>query len=113
MGLGSGIRDPGSGQNLFWIPDPGSRGQKGTGSRIRNTSFGSNRKFCLFVSRTPYLGNNWPGVGGVGGRGRGCVKSRKVTTKKDDQRKYAKPLLADSAFILIYTRDYSQILKTS
>ncbi len=30
-----GIRDPGSGKNLFRIPDPGSRGQKGTGSRIR------------------------------------------------------------------------------
>jgi hypothetical protein len=26
--------DPGSGKNLFQIPDPGSRGQKGTGSRI-------------------------------------------------------------------------------
>jgi hypothetical protein len=24
MGLGSGIRDPGSGKNLFGIPDPGS-----------------------------------------------------------------------------------------
>ena len=23
MGLGSGIRDPGSGKNIFWIPDPG------------------------------------------------------------------------------------------
>jgi hypothetical protein len=34
MVLGSGIRDPGSGKNLFQIPDPGSRGQKGTGSRI-------------------------------------------------------------------------------
>ena len=33
MGLGSGIRDPGPGKNLFRIPDP--RGQKGTGSRIR------------------------------------------------------------------------------
>jgi hypothetical protein len=22
MGLGSGIQDPGSGKNLFWIPDP-------------------------------------------------------------------------------------------
>jgi hypothetical protein len=32
---GSWIRDPGSGKNLFRIPDPGSRGQKGTGSRIR------------------------------------------------------------------------------
>jgi hypothetical protein len=35
MGLGSGIRDPGSGKNLFRIPDPGSRGQKGPGFRIR------------------------------------------------------------------------------
>jgi hypothetical protein len=34
MVLGSGIRDPGSGKNPFRIPDPGSRGQKGTGSRI-------------------------------------------------------------------------------
>ncbi len=30
-----GIRDPGSRKKT--IPDPGSRGQKGTGSRIRNT----------------------------------------------------------------------------
>jgi hypothetical protein len=35
MGLGSGIRDPGSGIRKKPIPDPGSRGQKGTGSRIR------------------------------------------------------------------------------
>ncbi len=28
MVLGSRIRDPGSGKNLFWIPDPRSRGQK-------------------------------------------------------------------------------------
>ncbi len=32
MGLGSGILDPGSGKNLFRIPDPVSRGQKGPGS---------------------------------------------------------------------------------
>ena len=34
---GFGIRDPRSGirKNLFLIPDPESRGQKGTGSRIR------------------------------------------------------------------------------
>jgi hypothetical protein len=31
MGLGSGIRKKP-------IPDPGSRGQKGTGSRLRNTN---------------------------------------------------------------------------
>jgi hypothetical protein len=35
MVLGSGIRDPRSGKKH--IPDPGSRGQKATGSRIRNT----------------------------------------------------------------------------
>jgi hypothetical protein len=40
MVLGSGIRDPGSGKNLFRIPDPGSRiqGSKSTRSRIRNTA---------------------------------------------------------------------------
>jgi hypothetical protein len=32
---GSGIRDPGSGIRKKSISDPGSRGQKGTGSRIR------------------------------------------------------------------------------
>jgi hypothetical protein len=36
MGLGSGLRDPRSGMRKKPIPDPGSRGQKGTGSRIRN-----------------------------------------------------------------------------
>jgi hypothetical protein len=30
------VWDPGSGKNLFRIPDPGSRGQKGTGSRIQD-----------------------------------------------------------------------------
>jgi hypothetical protein len=34
---GSGILDPRSGIRKKPIPDPGSRGQKGTGSRIRNT----------------------------------------------------------------------------
>jgi hypothetical protein len=34
-GFGSGIRDPRSGIRKKPIPDPGSRGQKGTGSRIR------------------------------------------------------------------------------
>ncbi len=33
---GSEIWDPGSGKNLFRIPDLGSRGQKGTGSRIQD-----------------------------------------------------------------------------
>jgi hypothetical protein len=31
------VWDPGSGIRKKPIPDPGSRGQKGTGSRIRNT----------------------------------------------------------------------------
>ncbi len=37
----SGIRDPGSGKNPFQISDPGSRGKKGNGSRIRirNTAY--------------------------------------------------------------------------
>jgi hypothetical protein len=35
MGLGFGIRDPRSGIRKKPILDPGSRGQKGTGSRIR------------------------------------------------------------------------------
>jgi hypothetical protein len=41
MGFGSGIRDPGSGKTYSGsqIPDPRSRGLKGTGSRIRNTAF--------------------------------------------------------------------------
>ena len=34
MVLGSGIRDPRSGIRKKPFPDPGSRGQKGTGSRI-------------------------------------------------------------------------------
>ena len=34
IGLGSGIRDPRSGIRKKPIPGPGSRGQKGTGSRI-------------------------------------------------------------------------------
>jgi hypothetical protein len=36
---GSEIRGPGSGKNLFRIPDPKSRGQKGTGSRIPDHCF--------------------------------------------------------------------------
>jgi hypothetical protein len=41
MVLGSEIRDTGSGIRKKPIPDPGSRGQKGTGSRIRirNTDY--------------------------------------------------------------------------
>jgi hypothetical protein len=55
---GSGIRDPGSGKNLFRIPDPGSRGQKAPdpGSRIRIRNTGKNNKknldFYCFV--TPF-----------------------------------------------------------
>ncbi len=42
MDLGYGIRDPGSGT----IPDPGSRGQKGTGSRIRIRNTEGNHGAC-------------------------------------------------------------------
>jgi hypothetical protein len=38
---GSGIRDPRSGIRKKPIPDPGSRGQQGTGSRIRIRNTGS------------------------------------------------------------------------
>jgi hypothetical protein len=43
MGLGSGIRirDPRSGTRKKPIPDPGVRGQKGTGSRIPDPESGS------------------------------------------------------------------------
>ncbi len=53
---GSGIRDSGSGKNH---PDPGSTGQKGTGSRILNTAFmfypikafiRSNFTYCITAS---------------------------------------------------------------
>jgi hypothetical protein len=52
MALGSGIRDPGSGQKP--IPDPGSRGQKGTGSRIRirNTGINSYKDISIPDSET-------------------------------------------------------------
>jgi hypothetical protein len=36
------VWDPGSGKNLSQIPDVGSRGQKGIGSRIRICNTGSN-----------------------------------------------------------------------
>ncbi len=42
MVLGSGIRDPRSGIRKKPIPDPRSRGQKGTGSRIRIRNTGEN-----------------------------------------------------------------------
>ncbi len=35
MGLGSGIRDPGSGKNLFRIPDPWVKKAPDPGTRIR------------------------------------------------------------------------------
>jgi len=48
------VRDPGSGirkKNLFMIPEPGSRGKKGTGSRIRNTDCNSrSQQMELWIS---------------------------------------------------------------
>jgi hypothetical protein len=54
------IWDPGSGKNLFLIPDPGvkkapdpgSRGQKGTGSRIPDPGSGSATLHALLVLYT-------------------------------------------------------------
>ena len=48
---GSEIRDPGSGINLFRIPDPGSRGQKGPnpGSRIRIRNTVCTRVSVLYI----------------------------------------------------------------
>ena len=53
------VWDPGSGKNLFRIPDPGSRGQKGTGSRIQIRNTGS---FCYYPENwrhTVRKGTNW------------------------------------------------------
>ncbi len=54
MGLGSGIRRPGSGKNLFRIPDPGVK--KGTGSRIRirNTAFLSRSRSDRELFKIPF-----------------------------------------------------------
>ncbi len=46
------VWDPGSGKNLFRIPDPGSRGQKGTGSRIRIRN-------TVFSTALQFLGEQW------------------------------------------------------
>jgi hypothetical protein len=50
-----GIWDPVSRENLFRIPDLGSRGQKGTGSRIRvrNTAYYLSCSFCILLSSYP------------------------------------------------------------
>jgi FKBP-type peptidyl-prolyl cis-trans isomerase len=44
--MSSRIRIPDADFDFLPIPDPGSRGQKGTGSRIRNT-FGGPHKYTL------------------------------------------------------------------
>ncbi len=58
---GSEIRGPGSGKDLFRIPDPGSRGQNGTGSRlrIRNTDF--NAKSWYLYDRSSSLKSGMTG----------------------------------------------------
>jgi hypothetical protein len=42
----SGIRNPGSGKNLFRIPDPGVKKAPDPGSRIRNTGEGEGIGLC-------------------------------------------------------------------
>jgi hypothetical protein len=68
MGLGSGIRDPRSGIRdprsgirKKPIPDPGSRGQKGTGSRIRirNTGFLNKIPNFLIKNQDPDSTKAW------------------------------------------------------
>jgi hypothetical protein len=49
---GFGIRDPRSGKNLFQILDPGFRGQKGTGSRIRIRNTAWNKMFLHGTKRS-------------------------------------------------------------
>ena len=44
MGLGSEIRDPGSGKNLFWIPDPGVKKAQDPGFRIQSRNTGCEGK---------------------------------------------------------------------
>ncbi len=60
MGLVSGIQDPGSGINPFRIRDPGSRGQKGTGSRIRirNTDFFIHLRHYSVICKQLLFSNN-------------------------------------------------------
>ncbi len=61
------IPDPGSGPDYLHIPDPGSRGQKGTGSRIRirNTGYIDVQEFHLWIRilKTAGQGHD-PGVPG-------------------------------------------------
>jgi hypothetical protein len=52
------VWDPGSGKNLFRIPDPGSRGQKGTGSRIRIRNTGPsymNRQLLKYLTGSTFV----------------------------------------------------------
>ncbi len=50
MGLGSGIRDPGSGKNLFRIPDPGVKKAPDPGSATL---------LCTRVVKVPFSRNNY------------------------------------------------------
>jgi hypothetical protein len=55
MVLGSGIRDPGSGKNLFRIPDPGVKKHPipdpGSRIRIRNTD----RQTAMLGQKSTYI----------------------------------------------------------
>jgi hypothetical protein len=51
-----GIRDPRSGIRNKPIPDPGSRGQKGTGSRIRIRNTGSTSVPLVFAATDKKIG---------------------------------------------------------
>jgi hypothetical protein len=49
---GSAIRDLGSGNNLFRIPDPGVKNAPDPGSRIRNTAFKEPRNWFQWIDST-------------------------------------------------------------
>jgi hypothetical protein len=83
MGLGSGIRDPGSGKNLFRIPDPGFKKHR---IRIRNTASYSIKNRLVVVVPGLWIririGSvfNWK-------RGSGSVFGIRIQEGKNDPKK--------------------------
>jgi hypothetical protein len=65
MGLGSGIRDPGSGKNLFRIPDPGFKKAPDPGSGSATLDFISFLNYLSFLLHLPQS-LRFDGVGGGG-----------------------------------------------
>jgi hypothetical protein len=57
MGLGSGIRDPGSGKNLFRIPDPGVKKAPDPGSGSATLLEGLVLKYLFTMSSRDRIGS--------------------------------------------------------